>query len=85
LWHSYAFFRRLLLQLASQPIGKMSGPMIRHLLVVVLLSSPAIGGVLAVDSIPRQGSIKGKVKKKHFSVGRNFSCFAAPLTERNLF
>jgi hypothetical protein len=31
------------------------------------------------------GSIKGEVKKKHFPVGRNFSCFAARLIERDLF
>jgi len=30
-------------------------------------------------------SIKGEVKKKHTSLGWNFSCFAAPLIERNLF
>jgi CRISPR/Cas system CSM-associated protein Csm3 (group 7 of RAMP superfamily) len=30
-------------------------------------------------------SIKGKVKKKHFSAGRNFSCFTAHSIERDLF
>jgi hypothetical protein len=30
-------------------------------------------------------SIKGEVKKKHTSFGWNFSCFAAPLIERDLF
>ena len=30
-------------------------------------------------------SIKGEVKKKHTSFGWNFSRFAAPLIERNLF
>jgi hypothetical protein len=30
-------------------------------------------------------SIKVEVKKKHFSGGRNFSCFAARLIERDLF
>ena len=34
--------------------------------------------------LPRS-SIKGEVKKKHTSFGWNFSCFAAPLIERNLF
>jgi len=32
-----------------------------------------------------KSSIKGEVKKKHFPVGRNFSCFAARLIERDLF
>jgi hypothetical protein len=31
------------------------------------------------------GSIKGKVKKKHFSRGWNFSTFAAHLIEQDLF
>ena len=30
-------------------------------------------------------SIKGEVKKKHFRIGRNFSCFAAHLIELDLF
>jgi hypothetical protein len=30
-------------------------------------------------------SIKGEVKKKHISFGRNFSCFSAHLIERDLF
>jgi hypothetical protein len=30
-------------------------------------------------------SIKVEVKKKHFSFGWNFSCFAAHLIERELF
>jgi hypothetical protein len=30
-------------------------------------------------------SIKEEVKKKHFSFGWNFSCFAAHLIERDLF
>ena len=30
-------------------------------------------------------SIKVEVKKKHLSRGRNFSCFAAHLIERDLF
>jgi hypothetical protein len=30
-------------------------------------------------------SIKGEVKKKHISVGWNFSCFAAHLIERDLY
>jgi hypothetical protein len=36
------------------------------------------------SQVPRS-SIKGEVKKKHTSFGWNFSCFAAPLIERNLF
>jgi hypothetical protein len=31
------------------------------------------------------GSIKVEVKKKHISLGWNFSCFAAHLIERDLF
>jgi len=30
-------------------------------------------------------SIKGEVKKKHLSIGWNFSCFAAHLSEQDLF
>ena len=30
-------------------------------------------------------SIKGEVKKKHISLGWNFSCFSAHLIERDLF
>src|SRR6266404_7772530 len=30
-------------------------------------------------------AIKGEVKKKHVSIGWNFSCFAAHLNERDLF
>jgi hypothetical protein len=30
-------------------------------------------------------SIKGEVKKKHFSAGWRFSCFAAHLMEQDLF
>jgi hypothetical protein len=30
-------------------------------------------------------SIKGEVKKKHTYFGWSFSCFAAPLIERDLF
>jgi len=32
-----------------------------------------------------KGSIKVEVKRKHFSFGWNFSCFAAHLIERELF
>jgi putative transposase len=32
-----------------------------------------------------KGSIKVEVKKKHSSIGRNFSCFAAHLIEQDLF
>jgi len=32
-----------------------------------------------------RSQVKVEVKKKYFSVGRNFSCFAARLIERDLF
>jgi hypothetical protein len=39
---------------------------------------------LAVKTAPQVlvSSIKGEVKKKHFSVGWSFSCFPAPVNER---
>jgi hypothetical protein len=39
----------------------------------------------AVKSQVPISSIKGEVKRKYTSFGWNFSCFAAPLIERNLF
>ena len=33
----------------------------------------------------RFGSIKGEVKKKHFSAGWTFSCFAAHIIEQDLY
>ena len=33
----------------------------------------------------KPSSIKVEVKRKHFSAGRNFSCFAAHLIEQDLF
>jgi hypothetical protein len=44
-----------------------------------------LGQKLQTKSQVLISSIKVEVKKKHFSVGRNFSCFAAHLIEQDLF
>jgi len=54
------------------------------------LASASIAAVLFEERVLRPhnffpSSIKVEVKKKHFSVGRNFSCFAAHSIERDLF
>jgi hypothetical protein len=38
-----------------------------------------------VDPRKQAKFYKGRSQEKHFSVGRNFSCFAARLIERDLF
>jgi len=48
-------------------------------------SRSVVGEQEADLKILYRSQVKVEVKKKYFSVGRNFSCFAARLIERDLF